>query len=51
MFGRAFDLPDGRIITPCVECGTPLWGYGHLCIGREWREFERELFALLDDAG
>lgn len=50
-FARAFDLPDGRIITSCLECGTPLWGTGHLCIGAEWREFERALFALYEEEG
>lgn len=37
-FGRAFDLPDGRIILPCFSCGTPLWGVAHTCIGRAARD-------------
>jgi hypothetical protein len=34
LFGRAFELPDGRIVLPCEFCGSPAWEpEKHMCPG------------------
>lgn len=46
-FGRAFDA-QGRVVLPCFQCGTPLWGPPHECIGQDWRNFEAAVQELLE---
>ena len=36
MYGRAFELADGTIVSPCEFCGCPVWPElleSHMCPG------------------